>query len=126
MHRSLIGKLKLVCIPSGACLVDRRGLLVCGMCASVHAALCPWRVIFRARIRADSSEFYAALSPESYPPGVTLDGQREKGTRVVIEPASPIVAMVISYTACSADLSESALAGHPQLPIRKDFHRKSR
>ena len=32
-------------VPSRVCLVDRRGLLVRGVRASVHATLCPWRAI---------------------------------------------------------------------------------
>ena len=62
------------------------------------------------------------------PLGVTIDRRREKGTRLVVEPASPIVAMAISYTTHFADVHERAvaLAGHPQWPIQKDFHGKSR
>ena len=50
-------------ILSRVCLVDYRGLLVRGVRASAHAALCPLWPIFscRARMRADSSEFRAAL-----------------------------------------------------------------
>ena len=38
--------------------------------------------------------------------GVTIDRRREKGTPVVVEPASPIVAMAISYAMRSADVSK--------------------
>ena len=49
---AIIFAFSLESILSRFCLVDRRGLFVRGVYASDHAALCPWRAIFRARMRA--------------------------------------------------------------------------
>ena len=59
--------------------------------------------------------------------GEIVDGRRETGTRVVVEPALPILAMAVSYTARSADVSELWLwqvtqRGRPE----KKIHGKSR
>ena len=73
-----------------------RGLLVCGMCASVWPALWPWRAISRAFVRAKSSEFCAALLAVQYDGASKIRGVvaktlgflkiRTQGSPVVIGP----------------------------------------